>query len=304
MMAAKVLQSRGHAAEAWRLFADLRQAKWARPDVAPAWDGEPLDGKTLLVADADRQIVPLMRMARFLGPAAERVAKVVALTDPRLVAPLQRTFPTVDVRAHGDDEALPPVDFVASYDRLGQHLLGDRDARDGFVPLLADPERVARFRQAAAGGGPRIGIAWHSTNDDKALPALGDWAAFMAQTNPQFVSLQYREDEFGFAELEERSGGKLARVEGVSHFHDIDAHFAAIASVDLLVSISNTTAHAAGCLGVPVVVLLDEGQVNMHWAAQGEADWFFPSAHLLRRAGRPWGAVFEEAERAIDRLGR
>lgn len=293
MRCAKQLQCTGHEVDAWRIFSTLRRNQWAMTDVAPEWDGEPLEGKTLLVRDPERQIVPLIRMARFLGPACERAGKVIAFTQKRLLAPMRRTFPDADLRAIDDDRPLPHVDFVASYDRLGQHLWRE----DSFMPLIADGERVAALRGKP--NRPRIGIAWHSTNPDKSLPLLEDWARMMNQVDAHFFSLQYHEEDYGYAELQAATGGRLKRFDGIDHFHDIDGHLAAIASTDLLVTISNTTAHAAGCLGHRTLVVLEDDQRNNHWSPAGRKDWFFPSVRLLQQQGRAWPAVMEEAALVI-----
>lgn len=305
MQTAKILQRRGHYSDAWAIFSELRLDTWQRPDIAPAWKGEALAGATLMVADPSRQIVPLMRMARFLGPASARAKRVIAYTDPRLVSALSRSFPAIDIRAHDDSTPLPDVDFVASYDRLGQHLLAsDARSASAFPPLVPDPQKVAEFRGSDGGDKLRIGIVWHSSNAAKVMPSHEDWIRFMLDVDAHFVSLQYHEREFGFDALRDGTGGRLSRIDGVDHFHDMDSHLAAIASTDILIGISNTTAHAAGCLDAPFIVLLDEGQVNMHWADTGETDLFFPSAHLLRRSGRPWADIFNEAKRYIAALPR
>jgi hypothetical protein len=74
---------------------------------------------------------------------------------------------------------------------------------------------------------------------------------------------------------------------------DVDVFAAQVSSVRGVLTISNTTAHMAGALGVPCVVLLDDVQ-HLTWPSAGMQSPFYPKMRLLRQNGRPWGQVVHE----------
>ncbi|TIM74846.1 MAG: hypothetical protein E5Y60_10790 [Mesorhizobium sp.] len=59
-------------------------------------------------------------------------------------------------------------------------------------------------------------------------------------------------------------------------------------------TISNTGANLAGALGVPTVVLLDDG-FRLSWPAFGETVATYPSVRLVRKGGRAWASAMREA---------
>ena len=57
---------------------------------------------------------------------------------------------------------------------------------------------------------------------------------------------------------------------------DLDGFAGKVAGVRGVLTISNTTAHLAGALGVPCVVILDNGSIT-NWPDQGETTPLYPS---------------------------
>lgn len=66
---------------------------------------------------------------------------------------------------------------------------------------------------------------------------------------------------------------------------------------------SNTTAHLAGALGVPTIVLLPEAfPVFWHWGHAGDECTWYGAVRLLRHAAGNDGAALDEA--LAERLRR
>jgi hypothetical protein len=80
----------------------------------------------------------------------------------------------------------------------------------------------------------------------------------------------------------------------------MDRFAAQVASLDLVVTIDNTVAHAAGALGVPAIVLSDDG-IN-HWPVRHERTPWCPSVTTVRRRSRSWEMVFAETRARVERL--
>jgi hypothetical protein len=86
-------------------------------------------------------------------------------------------------------------------------------------------------------------------------------------------------------------------------FSDIDGLAALICACDLVITVSNTTAHLAGALGVPVWVMVPGGNGKLwYWGGgQGGSPWY-PAATIFKQtvAGAWDDVVARIAQRIAD----
>ena len=80
---------------------------------------------------------------------------------------------------------------------------------------------------------------------------------------------------------------------------DLDAFAAQVAALDAVVTISNTTAHMAGGLGVATLLMLDTSPI-WYWRTEGEDSPWYPLVKLFRqRQAGDWGEVVGRVEDAV-----
>ena len=213
-------------------------------------------------------------------------------TENRLIPLLGRSFAEAQFVDVNDPAALDGADCEASYERLALHYGDNVDAiTRSFRPLVAPP------RNAVARG---VGIAWFSSNGRKQLPTTLDWAELLKQVEGPIQSLQYDEQEAGLPELEALSGRTIAG-SPFDQKQDVDAFAALVASVRSVITISNTTAHMAGALGIPCVVILDDLD-HLTWPAKADRTPFYPALRVVRQRGRPWPVALQEASAVLQGL--
>jgi ADP-heptose:LPS heptosyltransferase len=107
------------------------------------------------------------------------------------------------------------------------------------------------------------------------------WSA--AGADAQFVDLQYG-DTAAERAAAEAMGLNLAHLPDVDLFNDIDGLAALLAACDLVISVSNTTAHLSGALGVPTWVMVPGGHGQMwYWGAGDMGSLWYPSATVFRQ---------------------
>jgi hypothetical protein len=238
-----------------------------------------------------------MRLGRLIPLAARRAGRCTVFAERRLVPLFRRSFPNVEVRESTLDgmDAGDETDVVASYETLRRHLAaGDAVRADELAPLRPDSATVAEFqRKYGQGHRPLVGICWASTNKNKDLPDLEDWAAFLRNVPATFVSLQYGAVTDDIGRLRALSGADIIYDETVDSLTDLDRFAAQVAALDVVVTISNTGAHTAGALGIPMHVIIDD-KVHLIWPARGDRTSWYPAATLTRKAGRRWQDVFAE----------
>jgi ADP-heptose:LPS heptosyltransferase len=221
----------------------------------------------------------------------------------RVVPLLRRSFPaaTVTVRRDPPDSVLTAAgafDYqtaALSLCRLLRTDFSEFPAHRGY--LRPDPQRVEALRakyRAMKPGALVIGISWDSSGRHgvhKRLP-LQHWTPILAQENALFVSLQYgaQSDTPG-----------LVVDHDIDPLQDLDAAAAQVAAMDLVITVSNTTAHLAGAMNVPVWTLLPKGTGCLwYWFMDRDDSPWYPAMRLFRQPERgQWTTVIADAARAL-----
>lgn len=275
----------GYYKEAWRT---LHQAALLdQPTDHRLWRGPRDDAQVLVVQRRLRDLGDELRQVHLVAKAAEDVRRVVVLTEPRLVPLFQRSFPRVTFI---DDPAEAPHGqrvAVTSYEQLAFFYADEEESiRSGFAPLIPPPSSPADRRG--------LGISWYSKAMYKTLPDLEDWATLLAGVTGRVQSLQYQEGRAGLNNLVQQSGRPIKAARTIDQFVDLDRYAGQVASVRHVLTISNTTAHMAGALGIPCVVILDKESVTT-WPDHGDHSPFYPNTRLIRRQGDGWEGTLAEA---------
>lgn len=265
--------------EAWKSLAAC--AEGLTELTLPIWQGPEQPCHRLLILERTRDLGDELRIIRFVAHAARDVPQVTALVEARLIPLLQRSFPNVEFV----DRKLPldPARFshMAAQERLAYWYGNDDEAiRQSFLPLI--PPHAAD--EAPARG---IGIAWYSRAVGKTLPSIDDWAHVLSDLPGRIQSLQYRERDAKFHELSAMAGRPIKTARLVNQKKHLDRFAAQIAGVRGVLTISNTTAHMAGALGIPSVVVLNNGIVTT-WPYVSTTTPFYPKCRLIRRKEGSW----------------
>jgi tetratricopeptide (TPR) repeat protein len=276
-------------------FSEFRW-RWRRRGFAPprafaqpAWRGEALSGRTLLL-HAEHGLGDAIQMLRFVRTVATLGRVVLEVPAPlvRLAEPLA---PTV---ARG--AAPPAFDVHCSLMDLAGVLNVDLDSIPTAVPYLAPPEAaVAAWRKdLATVPGLRVGLAWagnprYPADARRSLPPA--WLAGLADLPAMsFVSLQ----------KDAAASPPLALLDRTAALHDLAETAALIANLDLVVAVDSAVAHLAGALGRPVW-LLNRFDTCWRWLRERADSPWYPSMRIFRQA-RPgdWEGVMAEVRAALN----
>ena len=249
----------------------------------PRWQpGMPLSGKRVLVGHEQGYGDAIM-MYRFVPMLAERGAIVTLETLPELKS-LARTLGGCHAIVLGTQAAVPAHDVDLYVPLFDLPYALDVTLSDLPLPpyVSAEVERVGswaeRLPQTAS---LRVGLVWqagylHQTNTAKSI----GFEALQPLLDIEGVSwygLQKGIDELAPAVPDSRVTSL-----GV-HLRDFADTAAAIAQLDLVITIDTSVAHLAGALGKPVWTLLSE-PADWRWMrTRGDSPWY-PSMRLFRQA--------------------
>ncbi|MBL6078753.1 tetratricopeptide repeat protein [Belnapia sp. T18] len=246
----------------------------------PLWAGEAIEGRTLLL-HAEQGFGDSIMMLRYLPLVAARGARVL-LELPEALLPLAADLPAETVAT---GKPLPGFDLHCPLLSLPR-AFGTLPETVPPTPYLTPPAAAsARWagRLPEDGGAPRVGLAWAGRpthrNDANRSIGLAALAPLLAMPGLRFYGLQAGPRAADIAGL-----GLEGQLEDLSPLlTDFGETAAALARLDLLVSVDTSVVHLAGALGRPFRLLLPFAP-DWRWMPGREDTPWYASGRLLRQA--------------------
>jgi tetratricopeptide (TPR) repeat protein len=251
---------------------------FARDFGRPEWTGGDLSGKSILV-HAEQGFGDAIEFCRFVPRLADLGAEVVFECRKGLV----RVFKTIDprIKVVGLGNPLPDTDLHVPMMSLAHRLGVELDGVTPGGPYLSVPEGVGDFSDVASASGRKIGLVWagggsRRDNADRSCEAA-DFLPLLDVAGCRFFSLQVGP----FADQVQLFGDKV--VDLSSRLTDFAETAAAIAQMDLVISVDTAVVHMAGALGKPVWVLLSKPSNGFLWMLGRDDSPWYPNACLFRQ---------------------
>lgn len=267
-----------------------------RAFAGPAWDGTDPTGKRILLY-TEQGSSNAIQFARYATVVAAAGANVV-LGCPENLAALFATLegPEKIVTNWRNAE---PYDCHASLMSLPSLMGTAPETIPAATPYLRAPDDAA-IVLPDAGGAKRIGIVWagnpsHANDRKRSLP--------LAALEPLF-------DADGVNWFSLQVGSRAADVGDCgAPIHDLslDLHSfadtaAAIAQLDLVISVDTAAAHLAGALGRPVWLMLPHAADWRWFTRRADSPWY-PSMRLFRQpAPGDWDSVVAAIKESLPEL--
>lgn len=274
----------GWAHHEWR----LRRQDYRRKFAVPAWQGERLGGRTILIW-CEQGLGDAIHFIRYAPMVAARGGRVlVECRRPlhRLIAGVDGVTAVFDV---GKSEGYAAHVPVMSLPHVFGTTLGDIPAAVPYVPRPA-PSPID-------GGGARlkVGLVWAGNPDNLRDGArsrrLSDFAPLAALRDVAYYSLQVGA---GAGDPPPAGMPVTNLMPQVKDFYDTAADLAAL---DLLITIDSSSGHLAGAMGVPVWLLLDK-IADWRWLMGRDDTPWYPTMRLFRRES-DWPGLFARVAQAL-----
>ncbi len=286
----------GDFAQGWRNYECRLQVVGYNATEHPAmslgreWQGEDVSGKNILLW-SEQGVGEQVLFAGLIAELSERGASVSVQCDSRLVPLLSRSFPDASFM---DEKGLKSVvkedfDFNAAVGNIGKWLRPDLSAfTEPMAYLQADVTKSKELREKylSHGYNKLIGLAWKSSGPsygERKSISPEDLAPILKIPDTTFVDLQYGDVESDREVLRTLADGRFIVDEDIDQMASLDDFAAQISALDGVVTISNTTAHFAGALGLPTALML--GKVPLWYWQLGRTDsLWYPHVHLFRQS--------------------
>ena len=267
----------------------------------PFWDGEDLTGKTIFVYP-EQGLGDIIQFVRYLPMLRQRGGRV-AFDIPLPMARLMWDLDGIDVSLK-DGDTLPPFDYHIPLLELPKLLGTTLDTIPAAKAYLhADKNLVEAWGERL---GPkeefRIGLVWggspdHLKDRDRSIePEL--FRPLVETPGVSALSLMVGRD----GEAGRVFGGAVTDL--APDLGDFADTAAAIANMDLVISVDTAVAHLAGALGTMVWTLLPFNS-DWRWMLGRDDSPWYPSMRLFRQEKREdWEGVIERVAAELADLAK
>ncbi|TDV25898.1 Tfp pilus assembly protein PilF [Paraburkholderia caballeronis] len=267
----------------------------------PRWQGESLEGRSLLVWQEDG-LGDMIQFGRYFAALKARgVARIAVACMPalhRLVASIDGVDEVFDNTAGKTRSA--EFDCWTSLLSVPLHV-----GTHGNVPvayLKPDPARVEHWRAQldALPAGPRIGLVWkgnprHHNDAHRSIPSLAQLAPLWNVPGARFVSLQKGQGE---DDAQQPPADQPLLHLGTA-LTDLADSAAIVAQLDLVICVDTAIAHVAGSVGTPCWVMLPAHDLDWRWGHAGNDTRWYPGMRLFRQPpGAQWLDLIEQVAHA------
>ena len=294
----------GRFEQGWRLHEwrkKLEKPVGNRSFPQPLWLGrEDIGGKTLFV-HCEQGLGDTMQFCRYAALLKERGASVAMSVQAPLHRLLSRSLPHIQILK--SEEVPEAFNFhcpLMSLPLACGTTLANVPADTPYI--FADESlRKAWEERLPPGTKPRIGAVWSGStkhrNDRNRSVGLHAFAPLFS-IDAHWISLHN--------ELADGDALLLRQFPQISHYGDALGDFAetaaAVAALDLVVTVDTSVAHLAAAMGKPVWILLAY-HPDWRWLAERDDSPWYPSVRLFRQdATRSWNDVIARVDAALRGL--
>ncbi|MCL1470794.1 FkbM family methyltransferase [Argonema antarcticum] len=263
----------------------------------PIWDGSSLQGKTILLV-CEQGFGDNIQFIRYAPLIAQLGCRVIVVCYEALL----RLFSTVaGIEQIVTTGAIVQFEIHAPLLNL-PHLFGTTlETIPASIPYLEAQQPYPFTLQAPPETLLKVGIVWAGSsahkNDRNRSCELKHFLSLLDIPQIAFYSLQKEPKAADLAKI------GIVKVQDLSEkFNDFADTAAAIAQLDLIISVDTAVAHLAGAMGKPVWVLLTKIP-DWRWMLEGEDSPWYPTMRLFRQSREgDWAEIFERVAVALQNL--
>jgi tetratricopeptide (TPR) repeat protein len=266
----------------------------------PLWTGESFIHQKLIV-HCEQGLGDSIQFARFLPAVKARGGHVTFQVQSPLL-PLFADFAGVDTletlpqeqpQKPDADLYVPLMDLAACLDITLETLPAPQPY------LIPDARKVKVWRRRINTDKFKVGLVWAGNpdhkNDQRRSCSLSELSPLNDLEGVQLYSLQKEVSQADTSFLEAESG--IIHIGGL--LDDFADTAAALACLDLVVSVDTAVAHLAGAMAKPVWLLLPY-LPDWRWMLQRTDSPWYPSMRLFRQAqADAWAPVIDDVKQAL-----
>jgi ADP-heptose:LPS heptosyltransferase len=172
-------------------------------------------------------------------------------------------------------------DYIIYAGSLGMYLRNDINSfsQNPYIKSLENYKDLELDNILNKTQGLKIGISWKSLNNryssEKSL-SLEDFENILKIKNSTIFNLQYGDVKKDLKSFTKEQNYKIITLEKLDLFNDFSGLANLLKNLDLFVTVSNSTAHLAGALGVKTILIKPANHASFHYwnYENGKTPWY------------------------------
>ncbi|MBW4579432.1 MAG: tetratricopeptide repeat protein [Tildeniella nuda ZEHNDER 1965/U140] len=277
----------------------------------PLWDGSDLTGRTILL-HAEQGLGDTIQFIRYAAIVAQRGGRIVLTchqplmrllsTVPEIAQLVPLGYPVPNFDVYAPLMSLPGI-LGTTLETVPAQIPYLTPPAESRVQLAIPPRLKELAKQPDQSHQPplKVGIVWsgghlYKKNQSRSCPLM-HFQRLLQLPDIAYYSLQKGIAQINLAEL-----GWESQVQDLSsQLSDLADTAAAIAQLDLVITVDTSIAHLAGALGKPVWVLLTF-LPDWRWMLHREDTPWYPTMRLFRQTQPDdWQGVLDRLSQALLR---
>lgn len=225
--------------------------------------------------------------------------KVTVSIDERLISLYQRSFKDIDFISQKRIISDKDFDYQLPMGDLGLFVRNKIDQfKNQKTFLIADQKKIKFLgNNLKKVNKKNIGLSWTSNNNDfldKSVN-LSDFKNVFYEFDYQYINLEYVDNSNDIIEAQKKYQISFNDTKNIDKFNDLDSLAALISACDIIITISNVTAHFAGALGIKTILLAPYGLGQIwYWSDDSYSKWYPNLKILKQKVPYDWSNVMED----------
>jgi tetratricopeptide (TPR) repeat protein len=292
---------KGRLTEGWEHY----EWRWQHADsrkkithLAPDWNGEPLEGKTILLY-REQGFGDSIQFIRYASMVKARgAARLVAECKPPLKPLLKAIGAIDDIVTDLRDPKNPSYDYAISLLSLPRIFDTTLENVPNTVPYLHSMGKPVKFKHSPKK--VNIGVFWSGSNTHRnhaeRIIDLKYFEPLLDIQGTQFFSLQVRDD----CDMIERYGYQDKIIDLADKLTDFNQTASVIEQLDLVIGSDTSVVHLAGALAKPCWVCIPYLS-DWRWILEREDSPWYPTMTVFRKSyAGDWAEVMGRVHQRLQ----
>ncbi|MDY7576937.1 methyltransferase domain-containing protein [Herbaspirillum sp. RTI4] len=292
------------------LISDERRSAVLPPTAYPRWEGQSLEGKSIVFWTEfgfGDELMFARFAATFKAMGALRVTVVCQTAILDIMQSLNGADRVVDAKSVED---LPPHDYWVYPHSIPVHYsLQTHGVPDKLPYLRASPQQIKKWKGKLPEKDARlrVGLVWkgsplHENDAFRSLPGLVWLEPLFDIPGIHFISLQKGAGEDQCQEFAHRSKLSLRAVG--NQFDTFSDTAAVIDQLDLVITVDTAVVHLAGAMGKRTWLLVP-AYTDWRWGVGKESSPWYPTVKIFRQKRvSEWASVIELVRQELGTLAK
>lgn len=237
---------------------------------------------------------------------------VTLSVDPRLTSILNRSFKGITLLDQSQPVDLSRYDKKILLEDLCSYVLRDLEdfyPNNAYLSASTEQQKFYKDKLSCLPNKFNVGIAWKGGNKlgstslmKSKSSSLIDFLDLLKIEGINWINLQYGDVHEELSAFNEEHKTNIVNFEEVKPLDEIESQMALISQLDLVIQVSNASAHMAGSVGTPVWTLLGNPP-DWRWFSgktQEETPWYGSMKLLRKQEGDSWRDFIKTIEHDVS----